>query len=364
MVRRAGAGPAPCPVGNLTVPFLTDAFRQLKNPQIRERVEELAKQVMSEDGVSNGAQHFFRKLPLDRMLCHVSIFLPKAHGGREGPQAPPISRAACVRGGEWRDDGVSDELLAGRDIVAVVTYWKGDREQGHAVSLAYPANPFWGFIQGLVGFMYQITLGILSAILDLYMYPDHLAYKYGLLGCVAGCFTAPFVLLLRPLYAALIFLDSLLTGTYNWLFVGPNGRTEPRTYIFNVTEKTHLNRLRQAKRHNKRQGHDVWVTSKHREMEIRAAYKTAKEVRRIFKMTDHGKDFKECKHRFKVLRAVSISSLPQKDAGLRILLEGLYAQGDPISFTTFCIAYKSMLRDIETNSADEAKFSIAEIYQH
>lgn len=74
MVSRAGVGPPGCPIGSLTPEILTDAFRILKSPDTKQRVLKLSEKMNSENGVANGAESFERNLPLEDMLCEVSLF--------------------------------------------------------------------------------------------------------------------------------------------------------------------------------------------------------------------------------------------------------------------------------------------------
>jgi UDP:flavonoid glycosyltransferase YjiC (YdhE family) len=71
MVFRAGVGPSPCPVGNLTTEILTEKLIELTREDIRKKAVELAEKMNQEDGVQGGLDHFLSALPRDSMLCDV-----------------------------------------------------------------------------------------------------------------------------------------------------------------------------------------------------------------------------------------------------------------------------------------------------
>jgi len=74
MIFRAGAGPRGCPVTNLTEDKLEEAFRTLINPETVRIAQELGQKMLAEDGIAEGVASFHRNLPLDVMVCEVSLF--------------------------------------------------------------------------------------------------------------------------------------------------------------------------------------------------------------------------------------------------------------------------------------------------
>ncbi|KAL3938524.1 MAG: hypothetical protein SGARI_001708, partial [Bacillariaceae sp.] len=71
MVYRAGVGPLPCPVGDLTAEVLTDNLKLLTSEETKKKAETLSYQMGLEDGVLGGLDHFLSDLPKDSMLCDV-----------------------------------------------------------------------------------------------------------------------------------------------------------------------------------------------------------------------------------------------------------------------------------------------------
>ena len=56
---------------------------------------------------------------------------------------------------------------------------------------------------------------IISGVVDFFLLPDRWARRYGALGFLTGLPTTVAVAVLRPVYAALVLADRILTGTYN-----------------------------------------------------------------------------------------------------------------------------------------------------
>ena len=75
MVRRAGCGPPPCPIGRLTVDVLAANFGELTAGEVVATTKALAEQMTAEDGVANGLAHFLRSLPRHNMLSDVHLLL-------------------------------------------------------------------------------------------------------------------------------------------------------------------------------------------------------------------------------------------------------------------------------------------------
>ena len=79
MVHRAGVGPKGCPFSSLTANILTDAFLVLKSTETKRNVAALSAKMNSENGVERGVSSFLRNLPLEDMLCEVSLFKHESH---------------------------------------------------------------------------------------------------------------------------------------------------------------------------------------------------------------------------------------------------------------------------------------------
>ena len=63
MVRRAGVGPPPCPVGKLTDDILAANFKVLLDETTIAKASELADQMNAEDGIQGGLDHSWPNIP-------------------------------------------------------------------------------------------------------------------------------------------------------------------------------------------------------------------------------------------------------------------------------------------------------------
>lgn len=75
MVARAGAGPRPIPVRDLTVKRLADAFRACEDPAIAERAAEIGTSLRGRDGAALAVKAFYRHLPTtaDGVMSYVGF---------------------------------------------------------------------------------------------------------------------------------------------------------------------------------------------------------------------------------------------------------------------------------------------------
>eukprot|EP00953_Heterococcus_sp_UTEX-ZZ885_P032533 16983-Heterococcus_DN1.PRE.1 len=73
MVYEKGVGPKPIPIKKLTPVALAAAFTQLRSPGMQTAAQAMAAVFDSESGVDAGLHAFYKHLPLDDMVCDVSV---------------------------------------------------------------------------------------------------------------------------------------------------------------------------------------------------------------------------------------------------------------------------------------------------
>lgn len=78
MVSRAGVGPKPCPISQLTTDLLVQKLRELTSPNIKEAAVILSERMKSEDGVMTALEHFWHSLPVDSMVCSIGLIMGKS----------------------------------------------------------------------------------------------------------------------------------------------------------------------------------------------------------------------------------------------------------------------------------------------
>lgn len=78
MVSRAGVGPKPCPITQMTTEILIEKLRELTNPAIKESAVTLSHRMNEEDGVMSALEHFWFALPIDSMICTIGLLMGKS----------------------------------------------------------------------------------------------------------------------------------------------------------------------------------------------------------------------------------------------------------------------------------------------
>ncbi|XP_011627049.1 sterol 3-beta-glucosyltransferase UGT80A2 isoform X2 [Amborella trichopoda] len=86
-VHARGVGPPPIPVDQFSCPKLVDAIRFMLDPKVKERAEELARVMASEDGVAGAVKAFHKHLPRN---------MPQPQPQPQPPTAPPGFFDRCL----------------------------------------------------------------------------------------------------------------------------------------------------------------------------------------------------------------------------------------------------------------------------
>lgn len=215
-VHRAGVGPEPCPVAQLTAEGLARRFRALADEAVVAHAAALGASIRREDGLAGCLAHFEKWLPRQNMLCDASLLLN-----------PPERRIARFKAANWRganrlkisaevtavlrSDRLMTELGTGVERAALHIRIVG-RHQPRRWGIVRPSSLLSGVFAGLIGALVQLC----SVVHDLFAVPHRFAHSHGLPGCVFGCALAlPFALLLRPIRALLVLADRVAMGLYN-----------------------------------------------------------------------------------------------------------------------------------------------------
>lgn len=216
MVNRAGVGPVPCPVDDLTAEILTAKLQELTSKDIKDRAMKLSVTMNAENGVEGGLKHFCEGLPLDNMMCDVSLILGES----------VLAKYALKKGKIHISQEIATALAipdldlpsSHRHILAtirglfrgIVTNWIDpfDPDQTeefvpHSVikyNIGIGSN---SFILGIAGACAESARLCFLGLVQVLVRPDKLARSNGAFGCVCG-------LALFPLYTLLYLIKSLL----------------------------------------------------------------------------------------------------------------------------------------------------------
>jgi sterol 3beta-glucosyltransferase len=74
MVHRQGLGPRPVSVSQLSLALVAESLEVLLRRDTRRSVAALSQRMQRENGVEGALEAFYRHLPLETMLCDVSLF--------------------------------------------------------------------------------------------------------------------------------------------------------------------------------------------------------------------------------------------------------------------------------------------------
>lgn len=202
MVYKAGFGPAPCLVEQLTPKIVAEKFVALLSPDVQSRARKVSVDMEKEgDGVEMGLQAFYRNLPIENMICDVSLMRHEVR----------LAQVYCKTCGLKMARNVSDfvhaELCPERppsggcshDLVpCAYVDW----------SLPPPGGVVDGVLQG-AGALAHETLG---AIADAFTDPLKGAYYGGIQGGIQGVYSGFRSLAVRPMEGTRVMYSKVSEG--------------------------------------------------------------------------------------------------------------------------------------------------------
>jgi uncharacterized membrane protein len=223
MVHRAGVGPEPCPVGNLTVDILAKKLSELKNDESRKRAVALSNSMTRENGVQGGLQHFLDSLPRDSMLCDVSLLLGETKLAQyrivNSDVKLSLEVAASMREQflpkPTLNSNMSSRILKFiKSLFGILNPAQPTRQVRHGIcnyALGRVRTVSQGFLVGWLGFFSEVF----RAIFELFLRSDEYARTHGALGCLAGLIIAPFYMLYDLFRGLVILSDRIMVGIAN-----------------------------------------------------------------------------------------------------------------------------------------------------
>jgi hypothetical protein len=229
MVRRAGVGPAPCPVEELTDEILATKLSEMLSLEIKNKAKLMSEQMAQEDGILGGLDHFLSSLPRDNMFCDVSLLLGETKLAKvhlEGSSLKVSLEVASLLILDKQGNFTNQPESRARPLVdlgKLYEHWQRSKRYGsfqmttHAV-MNYAIGRVETFAQGCwVGWIGWF-LNALRSPCQLFTKPDKYARSHGAFGCLWGLLVAPFFIVMYVLYAFVILVDRIVTGTCNGCF--------------------------------------------------------------------------------------------------------------------------------------------------
>jgi len=242
MVERAGVGPKPCPVGKLTSKVLANKIVELTSDSIRKRAMELSENMARENGVRAGLEHFCESLPVDNMMCDVSLILGESKLAKYSLCRGRIHishEVATVLTTENDHEGGFFSVLWRRLRACLTSPLNPDQNelfQPHGTTSYAVGTTGGGYFRGMLGACSESSRIALVGLCQCLIRPVKLAQSYGLLGCVCGTFLWPFYMVLYLFRSLLVCIDRTILAFANgccgmqWLYVvdRSNQNTVPR----------------------------------------------------------------------------------------------------------------------------------------
>ena len=230
MVRRAGVGPAPCPIDDLTDEVLAEKLVELQSTEIHRNARQMAEAMATEDGVRGGLEHFLSSLPRDNMFCDVSLLLGetrpakvtlKGSGLKVSMEVASLLTLKVQGSAPQPPAKLLNRPFA--ELSELFRHWKLSSRYGsfqmktHAVTtyaIGRVETVCWGCWAGWAGFFHSV----LRSPFQLFAKPDKFARSHGAFGCLWGLIVSPFFIVKYLVHGLLILIDRLVIGVSNGCF--------------------------------------------------------------------------------------------------------------------------------------------------
>ena len=232
MCHRAGVGPSPCPVIQLSTEILVNKLRELSDPRIREAASRLAVSMEEEDGVTGALEHFWSALPRDSMMCSVGLIMGKSLLAKYRiKNCIPVSHevasviANCnnksfrIPRSELEQDARKLAGSVSRQVVQGTTR-RIDNLVPHGTT-TYALRHRGGYDSighGLMTSTLEFFEWLFRSILQFYRVPDKFARKHGLLGCIFGIIVSPLYFVYGLIMTIVTVIDRLGVTVANGVF--------------------------------------------------------------------------------------------------------------------------------------------------
>jgi hypothetical protein len=227
MTKRAGVGPEPCPIDDLTEDILVERLVELGSPELKSKAMWMAEQMAKEDGIQGGLDHFLSSIPRDNAFCDVSILL-----GEDSPADVRLTgsglkvsmEVASLLTLKTHSDslGQTSRRLTNpcRELWDLQKHWQRSQRYGsyhmkpHAVmryAIGRVESVGHGCFTGSIGFLQNIIFSPFQ----IFFKPDRYARSHGAFGCLWGLLISPLFVVYMILRAVVVLVDRIVVGICN-----------------------------------------------------------------------------------------------------------------------------------------------------
>ena len=233
MVARAGAGPEPCPVDDLTADILAEKLQTLMSEDIIRTTKELSAQMNAENGILTGLGHFAHSLPRDSMMCDVSLIMGESTKANwqvirsrisicyEVAAMTVTEPLEYIRMRSFDDLCYNFNMAFKKGTLHLARFidpGHKDNIRTHSATTYALSVGQDSFIRSATGACCECLRISMKGFCQCFLRPDKLSYAYGLCGCIIGGLTYPFFTVGYLIKALIVCIDRIGVGIANSCF--------------------------------------------------------------------------------------------------------------------------------------------------
>jgi hypothetical protein len=232
MVHRAGVGPEPCPVDDLTSEILEEKLQELTSINIKQKASELALKMNEEDGVLSGLDHFCHSLPRDNMMCNVSLImgeskLAKYHTcqsriniSKEVAAVMVTKQIEFVVPFDFKNFKNNLHVLSKKMRHRFITFDPNQKELfvAHGTTTYALSGGHHKLHRSIAGACSESLRIFLQGLFQCCLRPDKFARLHGCCGCIWGLLCFPFYTIWYWFKALVVYIDRFGVAIANHCF--------------------------------------------------------------------------------------------------------------------------------------------------
>jgi len=217
---------------------LQKKLRELTSPTIKEAAVTLADKMNAEDGVMNALEHFWNALPVDSMMCSISLIMGKSILAKyrfssndwwkwllgTTTHIPISAEVASVLMDESRGSTPISNIPIEKDVRSmvgdVVGQVKAEKVQpfGTTTYALRHRGGYDSFSHGIHSSIMEFIGWLFGTCYQIYHFPDKSARRHGCCGCMCGAILLPLAVAYYACRMLIVFIDRLGVTIANNVF--------------------------------------------------------------------------------------------------------------------------------------------------